>query len=67
MLDLSKAFPALPEQASVVGERRFLAIGVLRGLLTIELHFIVYLCLGREQLRRKIERNTRLVFCLIPG
>ena len=67
MIDLSEAFAALAEQASLVGERLFLAIGLRWGLLTVELHFIVYLCFGREQLRREIERNTRLGFCLIKG
>src|SRR3954454_10475220 len=67
MLDLSKALAALPEQAALVGERLFLTVGLLRSLLAVELHFVVYLCFGREQLRRKIERNTRLGFCLITG
>ena len=67
MIDLSEAFAALAEQTSLVGERLFLTIGLLRGLLAVELHFIVYLCFGREQFRRKIERNTRLGFCLITG
>ena len=67
MIDLSEAFVLLAEQASRIGERLFLAIGLLRGLLAVELHFIVYLCFGREKFAREIERNTRLGFCLITG
>ena len=66
MIDLSEALAALAEQFAV-GERLFLVIGLLRGLLAVELHFIVHLCFGREQFGREIERNTRLGFCLIKG
>jgi hypothetical protein len=67
MIDLSDAFAVLTEKASLVGEGLFSAIGLLQGLLAVELHFVVYLCFGREEFAREVERNTRLCFCLIKG
>src|SRR4026209_2628429 len=67
MIDLSDAFAVLTEQASLVGERLFLAIGLLQRLLAVELHFVVYLYFCREQFTRVVERNTGLCFCLIKG
>jgi hypothetical protein len=73
VIDLAETFAALSEQASLVGERLFLAIevlrdlGVLSWLLAVELHFIVHLCFSREQFGREIEWDTRFGLRLIAG
>src|SRR6266853_6348433 len=48
MVDLSETFSALAEQTSFISKWIFLPFGLLRRLLPVELHFVVYLCCGRE-------------------
>ena len=60
MVDLSEAPAALAEQAALVGERIFLTIGRLRGLLTVELHFPEASSLkGKRHFVRSAKENLR--------
>jgi hypothetical protein len=62
VIDLSQAFAVFAEQALFVGERLLVAVGLLRGMLLVELDFIVYLRFGREQFVAKSSGTRASVF-----
>src|SRR2546430_11971205 len=65
VVDFADPLATFAEQALLVSERLFLLLGFGRRLLTVQLHFVVNLCLRRKQLGREIKWDARFCFCLV--